>query len=251
MEKIKVLVVDDSALMRKMISEILMSDPEIEVVGKARHGLDALEKIPELKPDVITLDINMPIMDGVKALKQIMAKFPRPVIIVSSLTQDEADITFEVLDLGAVDYVPKPSGTISLDIKAISEEIIQKVKEAAKIDLAKITHKKRSHFVHRLLTVEDKPKYVVAIGISTGGPKTLIDILSEIEPDLETVYLVAQHIPPHFSCSLAERLNKYTPIPFSQATNGEPLKGGHGYLSPGGWHMLVTPDRRIKVTKPL
>ena len=116
-KKVRVLVVDDSAFMRKAISEILESDPDIKVIARARDGRDALEKLEQLDPDVITLDLNMPVMDGVETLKRIMEMKPKPVVVVSSLTQEEAPITMQVLDLGAVDYVPKPSGTISLDIK--------------------------------------------------------------------------------------------------------------------------------------
>jgi len=250
MSKIKVMVVDDSALMRKLISEILSSDPSIEIVAKARNGLEALEKIPETDPDVITLDINMPIMDGVKALKQIMKEFPRPVVVISSLTQDEADITFKVLELGAVDYIPKPSGTISLDIKKISQEIIMKVKQAKTVKLDKIKRsalRKFDSYSKKLKFGE--AKYAVAIGISTGGPKTLIDILAQLQPDSETTYLVAQHIPPHFTSSLVERLNNYTPIPFERAESEMSLMGGKGYLAPGGWHISITCEKRIKITK--
>jgi len=124
MKKIRVLVVDDSAFMRKVISEILESDPQITVVARARDGLDALEKIEQFDPDLITLDLNMPVMDGLEALKRIMENRPRPVVVVSSLTQEEAPITMQVLDLGAVDYIPKPSGTISLDIPKLSDSFL-------------------------------------------------------------------------------------------------------------------------------
>ncbi len=246
---IKVLVVDDSALMRKLIREILESDPEIEVVGTARNGLDALKKIEELDPDVVTLDINMPVMDGKEALKEIMVRFPRPVVIVSSLTQDDAPLTFELLDMGAVDYIPKPSGTISLDIKKVADEIIQKVKNAFKAGFYKIRKAKRVEFIKEKLKPEKVAKYTVAIGISTGGPKTLLDILQDVNPDPDTCYLVVQHMPPQFTPSLAERLDRYTPIHFVHARNGEPVLGGKGYLAPGGWHLTVSEDLKIRLTK--
>jgi len=133
-----------------LISEILESDPQITVVARARDGLDALEKIEQFDPDLITLDLNMPVMDGLEALKRIMENRPRPVVVVSSLTQEEAPITMQVLDLGAVDYIPKPSGTISLDIKKISQEIVAKVKAAAGIDPKKISRPRpRRDFVHK------------------------------------------------------------------------------------------------------
>ncbi len=251
MKKIKVLVVDDSAFMRKAIKEILESDPEIEVIGTARNGKEALEKIKELKPDVVTLDINMPVMDGKEALKRIMEENPLPVVIVSSLTKEEAPITMELLDMGAFDYVPKPSGTISLDIHKVADEIITKVKEAYKARHRIVSLKP----VQRKLITPRKPekrnlaKYVVAIGISTGGPATLLNILQDCEADEETAYLVVQHMPPQFTPSLAKRLSEYTPIPFFHASHGQAVLGGYGYLAPGGWHMMVTKEKKIKLFK--
>ena len=248
-KKIRVLVVDDSAFMRRAISEILESDPQISVVARARDGLDALQKIEQFDPDIITLDINMPVMDGLEALRRIMENRPRPVVVVSSLTQEEAPITLQLLDLGAVDYIPKPSGTVSLDIKKISSEIVAKVKAATGIDPKRIIRPRpRRDFAHKA-EEPHPPSFAVAVGVSTGGPKTLLDIFEQVPPDSETVYLVAQHMPPQFTPSLAERLDRYTPIPFCQAQNGQPLRGGRGYLAPGGWHMTVTGDLRIRLSK--
>ncbi len=251
MSKIRVLVVDDSAFMRKAIREILESDTEIEVVGTARNGLDALEKIPKLNPDVVTLDINMPVMDGKEALQRIMKENPIPVVIVSSLTHDEAPITMELLDLGAFDYVPKPSGTISLDIYKVSDEIIAKVKQAYRS-----RRRLRSRLeVPRITKASFKPSergladFIVAIGISTGGPATLIDILQDCEVDNKTAFLVVQHMPAQFTPSLAKRLSEYTPIEFHHASKGQAVLGGYGYLAPGGWHMEVTDSRRIRLFK--
>ena len=251
MGKIKVLVVDDSAFMRKAIREILESDPQIEVIGVARNGKEAVEKVKELKPDVVTLDINMPVMDGKEALKIIMEENPVPVVVVSSLTTEEAPITMELLDMGAFDYVPKPSGTISLDIHKVADEIISKVKQAYRSRHRIL----RKSFGLRTAKTSYRPtkrglaKYVVAIGISTGGPATLIDILQDCEVDDESAYLVVQHMPPQFTPSLAKRLSEYTPIEFFHASNGQAVLGGYGYLAPGGWHMKVTPDKKIKLFK--
>ncbi|MDQ7037870.1 MAG: chemotaxis response regulator protein-glutamate methylesterase [Aquificota bacterium] len=251
MRRIKVLVVDDSAFMRKAIREILESDPEIEVVGTARNGLEAVEKAKELKPDVITLDINMPVMDGKEALARIMEENPTPVVVVSSLTQEDAPITMELLDMGAFDYVPKPSGTISLDIHKVADDIRTKVKQAYR-SRARVLSRGPSQ---RVLRASFKPakrglaKYVVAVGISTGGPATLIDILQDCEVDEETAYLVVQHMPPQFTPSLAKRLSEYTPIQFHHATHGQAVLGGYGYLAPGGWHMKVVPGGKIKLFK--
>ncbi len=249
MEKIKVLVVDDSAFMRKAIREILEGDPSIKVIDTARNGKEAVEKIKELNPDVVTLDINMPVMDGKEALKIIMREHPCPVVIVSSLTKEEAPITMELLDMGAFDYVPKPSGTISLDIHKVASDIVSKVKEAYK------SRNRLRRISLRTLRTNFKPskrglaKYAVAIGISTGGPATLIDILQDCEVQENTAYLVVQHMPPQFTPSLARRLSEYTPIEFFHAAHGQSILGGYGYLAPGGWHMKVTPDKKIKLFK--
>ena len=251
MKKIKVLVVDDSAFMRKAIREILESDPQIEVVDTARNGLEAVEKTKSLKPDVVTLDINMPVMDGKEALKRIMEECPTPVVVVSSLTQEDAPITMELIDMGAFDYVPKPSGTISLDIHKVADEIIEKVKEAYRSRASILRRGPSARFVRASFKPSGRKlaKYVVAIGISTGGPATLIDILQDCEVDEETAYLVVQHMPPQFTPSLAKRLSEYTPIHFHHAVNGQTVLGGYGYLAPGGWHMKVVPEKKIKLFK--
>ncbi len=251
MKKIKVLVVDDSAFMRKALREILESDPEIEVVETARNGQEALEKIRSAKPDVVTLDINMPVMDGKTALAHIMEENPLPVVIVSSLTKEEAPITMELLDMGAFDYVPKPSGTISLDIHKVADEIVEKVKAAyrARYRIAKRAVSPRGTRSSFQPSRRGLAKYVVAIGISTGGPATLIDILQDCEVDNESAYLVVQHMPPQFTPSLAQRLSEYTPISFYHASHGQAVLGGYGYLAPGGWHMKVTHDKKLKLFK--
>ncbi len=251
MKKIKVLVADDSAFMRKALKEILESDDQIEVIDTARNGKEAVEKVTKLKPDVLTLDINMPVMDGKEALKIIMEENPLPVVVVSSLTKEEAPITMELLDMGAFDYVPKPSGTISLDIHKVADEIIYKVKEAyrsrhriiAKKPLKRLT---KTPFLPRQRGLAS---VVVAIGISTGGPATLIDVLQDCEIYENTAYLVVQHMPPQFTPSLANRLSEYTPIKFFHASHGQSVLGGHGYLAPGGWHMKITNDKKIKLFK--
>ena len=251
MNKIKVLVVDDSAFMRKALREILESDPQIEVIDTARNGKEAVEKVAQLKPDVVTLDINMPVMDGKEALRIIMEEHPLPVVIVSSLTTEEAPITMELLDMGAFDYVPKPSGTISLDIHKVSDEIIAKVKEAYRSRYRLLARKPSRRLTRTSFSPAKRglAKFVVAIGISTGGPATLIDILQDCEVDEDTAYLVVQHMPPQFTPSLAKRLSEYTPIEFFHTSHGQSVLGGYGYLAPGGWHMKVTPQRKIKLFK--
>ncbi len=247
MSKIKVIVADDSAFMRKAISNILSEDPEIEVIGTARNGLDVLEKVKRLNPDVLTLDINMPVMDGRECLKLLMEQKPIPVVLVSSLTERDAPLTLELLDMGAFDFVLKPSGTVSLDIRKVGREIVEKVKNAARMKVR--SSLKRKLYSHHHKVISDEVRFCVAIGISTGGPKTLIDILEKIIPDPNTCYLVAQHMPYQFTVSLAQRLSKITPIPFQLAENGLIVKGARGYLAPGGYNMSVTLDKRLRVSK--
>ncbi len=251
MNKIKVLVADDSAFMRKALREILESDNQIEVIDTARNGKEAVDKVLKLHPDVLTLDINMPVMDGKEALKIIMEQNPLPVVVVSSLTTEEASITMELLDMGAFDYVPKPSGTISLDIHKVADEIIAKVKEAYRSRHRIVSKKplKRSFKTSFSPAKRNLANVVVAIGISTGGPATLIDVLQDCEIYENTAYLVVQHMPPQFTPSLANRLSEYTHIKFFHASHGQSILGGYGYLAPGGWHMKATNDKKIKLFK--
>jgi two-component system chemotaxis response regulator CheB len=246
--KIRVLIADDSALMRKALREILSSDPEIEVVDTARDGEDAVKKALELEPDVITMDINMPGMDGLTALQYIVEKEICPVIMVSSLTQEGALITFEALELGAFDYVAKPGGTISLNIKKISEELIEKVKIAGREGvLSKIKKRLRKPVEYRKDIVKAEKQFIpagevkkaVAIGISTGGPKTLMEIIPELPADLDAAVFIVQHMPPNFTASFARRLDQYSQIPIKEAEAGDIVNNSSGYLGKGGYHLLL------------
>jgi two-component system chemotaxis response regulator CheB len=195
----RVLVVDDSAFMRKVISDILATDPQLNVVGTAYDGVDALNRIPQLHPDVITLDVTMPKMDGLTALRQIMDKYPTPVIMLSSLAHDGADITLKALEYGAIDYVLKPSGQISLDLVKVQAELISKVKIAACAKLLK--HKTAATPKNYNLT---KSKKVILIGASTGGPSAIENILLALPPAIPPT-LIVQHMPPTFTKNFAEK----------------------------------------------
>lgn len=250
--KIKVLIVDDSALMRKALKEIIMTDPRLEVVGTARDGQDAIEKVNDLNPDVVTMDINMPLMDGLTSMQYILSEHPEiPVLMVSSLTSEGALTTFEALELGAFDYVAKPSGTVSSDIHMVGKEIIQKVKLAyksvnkknirdriarlgkAETQIIETPGKKAEFSMGRELTK------IVVIGISTGGPGTLMEVLPLLPEDLEAAILIVQHMPPSFTTSFAKRLDNACRIPIKEAEAGDVLQNGRGYLAPGGYHMVV------------
>jgi len=247
MPKIRVLIADDSALMRREIRRILESDPEIEVVAAARNGQDAVEKTREFDPDVVALDINMPVMDGLTALQYIMMETPRPVVMVSSLTQEGALTTYEALELGAVDFVGKPGGTISLDIGNIAEKIIYKIKAAAganrkRLGRARVKQRRVEPLRHqKRLTRHDKSNgKIVVIGQSTGGPNTIMDILPFLPEDLGAPVIIIQHMPKSFTPSFAQRLGNNCALPFKEAERGDVIEPGHGYLAPGDIHLLLS-----------
>lgn len=259
--KIKVLVVDDSAFMRKAISSILNMDPEIEVVQAVPDGNLALKAIPALNPDVVTLDVEMAGMDGIATLRHIMERFPRPVIMVSALTKEGAEVTMDSLRLGAVDFLQKPSGTISLDMKTQARVLIEKVKTAAKIDIKKLNitpaplSVDRSNILLRkkgLSNLESNvipldhgtrllrpAKKIVAIGVSTGGPQTLLNMIPHIPADISAGILIVQHMPPTFTAIFANRLNSVSQIEVNEARDGDIIEDGKAYLAPGDFHMIA------------
>ena len=256
--RIKVLIVDDSALMRKALKEIIMTDPSLEVVGTARNGQDAIEKVHDLKPDVVTMDINMPVMDGLTSMQYILSDYPEiPVLMVSSLTEEGALTTFEALELGAFDYITKPSGTVSSNIHIVGRELIQKVKLAYKSANRKsIRHrierynrasvpKKTEPIKKQNFTMSKELTKVVVIGISTGGPGTLMEVLPMLPQDLQAAVIIIQHMPPFFTSSFAKRLNAACRIPVKEAEAGDVLQNGVAYLAPGGYQMVVRGENGI------
>jgi len=239
MSRIQVLVVDDSAFMRKALRDLLTTK-EIEVIDTARDGREALVKIRDLEPDVVTMDIAMPGMDGLKALTQIMAEKPTPVLMLSAMDKKHADIVIRSLELGAIDFVSKPSGAISIDIRDIRDEMISKIKMAAKI---LIPQKKIRYRPKR--TRGDKE--VVTIASSAGGPAALTRLLPELPEDLDAAILVAQHMPPTFTSSLAERLSTKSKIVVKEAKNGMPVEKGTAMIGAGGKHMTINSDMRVEL----
>ncbi|WP_096189107.1 protein-glutamate methylesterase/protein-glutamine glutaminase [Evansella halocellulosilytica] len=245
---INVLVVDDSAFMRKMISDFLEEDSAINVIAKARNGEDALEKIVQYKPDVVTLDVEMPVMNGIHALKVIMEKYPTPTIMLSSTTKEGAETTIEAMELGAFDFIPKPSGPISLDIHKVKSSLVEKVKWAAKTKVTKLSKFERkkslphSHDIKQInkrFSSKSETKTVVAIGTSTGGPKALQEVLPVIPECFPHPILIVQHMPKGFTKSLSQRLNSLSKITVKEAEDGEILKQGVAYIAPGGYHLLA------------
>jgi two-component system chemotaxis response regulator CheB len=245
MNRIKVLVVDDSALMRRIISDIFQKEPDITVVGTARNGKEALEAIPMLKPDVITLDIEMPVLTGLEALPMIWRKYKIPTIMLSSLTQDGAEATIRALELGAFDFVGKPSGSISLDLAIVGQELVGKVRAAAKKEQIVRSTK---YFKPQPKQIPEPPKpiptgnrveEIIAIGTSTGGPRALQVVLSHLPATLKAAVVVVQHMPPGFTKSLAQRLDQICQVRVHEAEHGQVLEEGHVYIAPGDYHMRI------------
>lgn len=236
-EAIKVLVVDDSLFMRNLISDMLTEEPGITIAGTAQNGLEALKKIAELKPDVVTLDLQMPVMDGQTTLKNIMKENPTPVVMVSAFTKKDADVTLDCLRNGAVDFVEKPSGPVSMDINAVKDLLIAKVRTAAKAKTKKPAEARTTP--NKNIAPSKTIKKAVVIGASTGGPSALEEVLAKIPADLPAIILVVQHMPKIFITSLAERLSKNCAISVKEGEEGESPKAGTAYLAPGERHMLV------------
>lgn len=238
-EKIKVVVVDDSAFMRMVLKDIIDSQADMQVIGVAKDGLEALQVIEEKKPDVVTLDVEMPRMNGIEALKRIVQKYPVRVIMVSSLTEEGADITITALLLGAVDFLTKPSGSTSLTFREVADELVQKIRSAMLIDPKRTLLKPSVKPVTPTLKKISLTERVVVIGASTGGPRSLDLIIPALPPDFPAPIFLVQHMPPLFTKSLATRLNSMSKITVKEAEDGETVKRGTVYIAPGDFHMGV------------
>ncbi|MEK5184400.1 protein-glutamate methylesterase/protein-glutamine glutaminase [Solibacillus sp. FSL W7-1324] len=268
LQKTKLLVVDDSAFMRKLISDFFSDHPNIEVIGAARNGKDAIKKIEQLKPDVVTMDVEMPEMNGMEALKEIMQKCPLPVIMLSSTTKRGAENTLMAMEYGAVDFVAKPSGSISLDLHKIKDELVRKVEGASKVTVSKLRKPFNkstiaSQVPHHLLNNEEpklksmtKPnvqidvpikktewsktsKKIILIGTSTGGPRALQEVITKIPANVAAPILIVQHMPAGFTKSLAARLDQLSEIHVKEAEQGDLLQKGTAYIAPGGYHLKL------------
>ncbi|HON41797.1 MAG TPA: chemotaxis response regulator protein-glutamate methylesterase [Bacillota bacterium] len=259
MAQISVLVADDSAFMRKVVSDLIAADPELVVVGTARNGSDCIQKARSIRPDVITLDVEMPVMGGLEALPTLTTELGIPVVMLSSLTQAGADVTIRALSLGAVDFVPKPSGAISLDIAAVRDELVRKIKAAAAISAGLVRTLARDLRTPALgpapvsmpttpttptrpSTARAAARKVVVIGTSTGGPRALTQVIPWLPPNLPAAVLIVQHMPAGFTRSLAERLNDLSRIRVTEAQGGETIAEGEALIAAGGRHMLVAAD---------
>ncbi len=254
MKKIRVLIIDDSALVRQILTEILASDRSIEVVGIAADAYAAREKIKRLNPDVLTLDVEMPKMDGISFLRNLMRLRPMPVVMASSLTQRGADVTLEALALGAVDFVGKPQADVANSFQDYAHEIIAKVKMAASARVRPPVERSRVHLkvaeeheAGAVLQNHPGNKHfetadrIIAIGASTGGTEAIKEILMQMPADSAAV-VIAQHIPPAFSLPFAKRMDSISRMTVLEAEDRQPIFRGHVYIAPGGRHLMV--DRR-------
>lgn len=260
MSKIKVLVVDDSALVRQVLSEVLNANSAIEVIGTAQDPLDAREKIKKLNPDVLTLDVEMPKMDGITFLANLMRLRPIPVVMVSTLTQKGADITFEALELGAIDFVSKPTVGVSEGLADYADEICEKVITASKVNVSKITDRQarratakesETNKVDKKLSADavlekrSVPKTklkttdkIIALGASTGGTEAIKEVLMMMPANSPGI-VISQHIPEAFSKPFAERMDKNSAMTVYEAVDGQQILPGHVYIAPGNRHLIV------------
>jgi two-component system chemotaxis response regulator CheB len=258
-KNIRVLIVDDSAYARYTIAKYICSDKTIDVIGTSHDGYDAIKKINELKPDVVTMDIEMPHMDGLKALEHIMSTHPIPIIMLSSLTSEGAEATIRALELGAADFFLKPSLINSTDKDVIFSELIKKIKNVSGINVNRLVQtpgtksKRDTQDIRKtqqsLKTGTSSISKVVIIGSSTGGPRSLYQIIPTIPANIPAAILIVQHMPPKFTSSMAERLNELSNINIKEAQNDDEILVGRALIAPGGYHMTVGKNKKIAITE--
>jgi two-component system chemotaxis response regulator CheB len=281
-KRIRVLIVDDSAFMRKVLQSIISADPQLEVCGEARDGKDACDKTEQLNPDVITMDINMPHVDGLQATEIIMSKSPKPIVIVSSESRDGADITLKALELGAIDFVAKPSSGIDLDMNSVREELVRKLKLASKVRVVRTAVRSRlqteiatsaprtepapppaaaaaaasmsaprpsassSHAGMSPSAVRANGRFpVVVLASSTGGPQTLMNFIPRFPAGFAAAVVLVQHMPGNFTSQFSTQLAEIAQIKVKEAEQGEMLQPGVLYVCPGSHHLRVTQTGRI------
>src|SRR6202050_4764417 len=263
LKKFRVLIVDDSAFMRKVLETILNSDDQLQVVGQAKDGREAITLAESLKPDVITMDINMPHVDGLQATAQIMTTNPRPIVIVSSESREGASSTLKALELGAIEFVAKPSSGIDLDMQSVKEDLLRKVRMSAKVRVVRTA----SRLASTVQAVNANPAVpaarlasrpqptvpldqrfpIVVLGASTGGPATVMRLAPGFTRDFPAAVFVVQHMPATFTTQYAAQLAEFTSIRVKEAEPNEPVQPGTLYICPGAQHLRITPTGRIQL----
>jgi two-component system chemotaxis response regulator CheB len=262
-KKFRVLIVDDSAFMRKVLEQIFNADDQLQVVGHAKDGREAVAMAESLKPDVITMDINMPHMDGLQATAQIMTTNPKPIVIVSSESREGAAGSLKSLELGAIEFVGKPSSGIDLDMQSVKEELLRKVRMAAKVRVVRTASRlaltvqgakggaapaKQSPPVRTAPVIPADQRFpVVVMGASTGGPATVMRLAPGFTRDFPAAVFLVQHMPASFTTQYAAQLAEFTTIRVKEAEANEPVQPGTLYICPGAQHLRVTPSGRIQL----
>jgi two-component system, chemotaxis family, protein-glutamate methylesterase/glutaminase len=263
--KVRVLIVDDSAFMRKVLETICNSDPQLQVAGHAKDGREAIALAESLKPDVITMDINMPRMDGLQATAQIMTTNPRPIVVVSSESRDGAASTLKALELGAIEFIAKPSSGIDLDMQSVREELLRKVKMAAKVRVVRTASRlaaalqspspistapvisRAASPANHTSSGSDQRFPVVVLAASTGGPATVMRLAPGFTKDFPAAVILVQHMPAAFTTQFAAQLAEFTEIRVKEAEAGDTIQPGHLYICPGSQHLRVNPLGRMQL----
>lgn len=262
--KTRIIIADDSSFMRKLLTDVLSKEDWIEVIDTAKNGIEALEKIKKLKPDAVTLDIQMPLMDGITCLKSIMKEEPTSVLVISSFTKEGTDTTIKALEEGAIDFIGKPNSIFDVKTDTFVKELIQKIRIVANtkpnVKLLKSRYSSQIEY-HKINKTTNKDfdntslKYIVAIGTSTGGPRALQEVLPLLPKNFPAAITVVQHMPPAFTKSLSNRLDSISNINIKEAEDGDVLKAGWAYIAPGDYHMrivrngIMSKEFCIKLTK--
>ncbi|HEY2352061.1 MAG TPA: chemotaxis-specific protein-glutamate methyltransferase CheB [Candidatus Acidoferrum sp.] len=262
-KEIRVLIVDDSAFMRKVLESILVTDENIHIAGHAKDGREAVRLAESLKPDVITMDINMPVMDGLQATAEIMTTNPRAIVIVSSESRQGAASTLRALELGAIEFVAKPSSGIDLDMSSVREDLLRKIRMAAKVRVVRTASRTGSEMKNADGTpmqplppvtpraasgsMHDQRFPVVVLAASTGGPATVMRLAPGFTHDFPAAIILVQHMPASFTAQYASQLAEFTSVHVKEAENNETLTPGTFYICPGGQHLRVMPTGRIQL----